>query len=307
MKKEKSWSFLPEYGDINRPEIRAKYGYSEALISIVGNILLFFIKIILALFVNSIGLTADAIHSLSDVSTSGIVVFGFKIAKKEPDKKHPFGHGRAEHIATLIIAVLLIAVGFSFIQRSFDRLLHPKPLLNPEFAMITISIIIVTIIGKEIMARYATLISKKIDSEMLHADAWHHRTDAISSIGVAIGIIGSYFGYPILDGIFGLIVSSIIIYVGIHLIKTTSDFLIGTTANEKIIQKLNRIVNKSPDVHSIHSIFVHDYGHIKILTFHAEVNGDLSLQKAHKIADALEKEIKDTTFYFPVIHVEPTK
>ena len=306
MGKKKGWMKLPEYGDINDPEIRAKYGYLEALVSIIGNVTLFFIKISLALLVNSIGLAADAIHSLSDVSTSGIVIFGFKIAKKRPDKKHPFGHGRAEHIATLIIAVLLIIIGLNFIQQSFDRLLHPEQLSNPDFAIITAIIILSTAIGKELMARYSSLISKKIESDMLQADAWHHRTDAISSIGVAIGIIGSHLGFPILDAIFGLFVSAIIIYVGVHLIKTSSNYLIGTRPSSDLIKKLQTLTKQASQISNIHSIYVHDYGHIKILTFHVEMNGSLSLDDAHKIADDLEDKIMKTTHYFPVIHVEPT-
>lgn len=306
MGKKKGWMKLPEYGDITNPDVRAKYGYLEALVSIIGNVTLFFIKISLALLINSIGLAADAIHSLSDVSTSGIVIFGFKIAKKRPDKKHPFGHGRAEHIATLIIAVFLIIIGFNFIQQSFDRLLHPEQLSNPTFAIITIIIVISTAVGKELMARYSSLISKKIDSDMLQADAWHHRTDAISSIGVAIGIIGSHLGFPVLDAVFGLFVSGIIIYVGIQLIKTSSNYLIGIRPKSELIQKLKNIIKQAPEVTDIHSIYVHDYGHIKIVTFHVEMNGSLSLNEAHEIADHLENDIMKKTHYFPVIHVEPT-
>lgn len=306
MKKKKRFFSLPDYGNIRNPDTRAKYGYLEAIVSIAGNIILFIIKILLAFFVNSIGLAADAVHSLSDVTTSGIVVFGFKVAKKRPDKKHPFGHGRAEHIATLIIAVLLIVIGFNFIQQSIQRVLHPEPLSNPNLALLTIGIIIVTVIGKILMARFSTIIALKIESDMLHADAWHHRTDAISSIGVAIGLIGSYFGYPILDAIFGIVVSLIIIYVGIRLIKTSSDYLIGTTPSKDLIQKLNDIAQKTSQVSGIHSIYVHDYGHIKVLTFHIEMNGSLSLDKAHHIADTIEEIIRKTTSYYPVIHVEPT-
>ena len=156
------------------------------------------------------------------------------------------------------------------------------------------------------MARYSTIIAKKIDSEMLHADAWHHRTDAISSIVVAIGIIGSFFGYPILDAFFGIIVSCIIIYVGITLIKKTSDLLIGTSAKKEDIQQLNKLVESIPQVTGIHSISVHDYGHIKILTLHAEMNGKLSLDDAHEIADDIEEKIRKNTYFFPIIHVEPT-
>lgn len=306
MNAKKRWIFIPDYGNIHDPKIRAKYGYLEAIVSIIGNIFLFFVKITLAFLVNSIGLAADAIHSLSDVSTSGIVIFGFKIAKKQPDRRHPFGHGRAEYIATLIIAVLLIAVGFSFIQQSINRILHAEPLTNPDLAIITAIIILITVIGKELMARYSTILAKIIDSEMLHADAWHHRTDAISSIVVFIGIIGSYFGYPILDAFFGIIVSCIIIYIGIILIKKTSDHLIGTSPKKEDIQHLNKLVESIPQVTGIHSIYVHDYGQVKILTFHAEMNGKLSLDEAHKIADAMEEKIRKNTYFFPIIHVEPT-
>jgi len=306
MEKKKGWITLPDYGDITNPDVRAKYGYLEALVSIIGNVALFFIKISLAILVNSIGLAADAIHSLSDVSTSGIVIFGFKIAKKRPDKRHPFGHGRAEHIATLIIAVFLIIIGFNFIQQSFDRLLHPEQLSNPDFAIIIAIIVFSTAVGKILMARYSSLISKKIESDMLEADAWHHRTDAISSIGVGIGIIGSYLGFPVLDAIFGLFVSVIIIYVGIQLIKTSSNYLIGTRPSTDLILKLKNITKQTTQVSNIHSIYVHDYGHIKIVTFHVEMNGSLSLTKAHEIADHLEEVIMKKTHYFPVIHVEPT-
>lgn len=306
MNAKKRVKLIPEYGDVTNPKIRAKYGFLEAIVSITGNIILFLIKLILALLINSIGLAADAIHSLSDISTSGIVIFGFKIAKKQPDKKHPFGHGRAEYIATLIIAVILIFTGFTFIQRSFERIINPEPLVNTEFALFTFIIIICTVIGKELMARYSSLISKKIRSDMLKADSWHHRTDAISSIGVAIGVIGSYLGFPILDAIFGVIVSLIIIYVGFHLIKTSSDYLIGSRPSSELLKKLQKITQANSEVSGIHSIYVHDYGHIKILTCHAEMNGDLSLNKAHHIADKLEEKIRTSTQYFPVIHVEPT-
>jgi cation diffusion facilitator family transporter len=306
MKESISSKFIPNYGDSSNPKNRAKYGYLEALVSIFGNVLLFLIKITLAFFVNSIGLAADALHSLSDVSSSGVVLFGFKLSKKEPDRKHPFGHGRAEHIATLIIAVLLITIGISFIQQSITRILNPEPLTNPDLAIITVIIVLFTALVKELMARYSSLISKKIESEMLQADAWHHRTDAISSIGVVIGIIGSYFGYFILDAIFGIFVSFIIIYVGIHLIKTSSDILIGTQPKKALIQKLQKLADSTPQINGIHSIYVHDYGHIKIITFHAEMNGELSLDEAHDIADKIEEKIRRTTHYFPVIHVEPT-
>ena len=227
------FKIIPDYGDTADPNIRAKYGYLEATISIIGNILIFFIKLFLGIFINSITLIADGVHSLSDVSTSGVVIFGFRIAKKKPDKEHPYGHGRAEYIATLIIAILLILVGFGFIQQSIERIINLETIRHGEYAIIISIIVIISAILKEVMARYSNAISKKIKSDVLKADAWHHRSDVISSIGVALGILGARYGFPIFDPLFGIVVAIIIMYVGINLIRTASNFLIGQAPDEE--------------------------------------------------------------------------
>ena len=258
---------IPDYGDPENPNIRAKYGYLEATVSIIGNILLFLMKIILGLFINSIALIADGFHSLSDVSTSGVVIFGFRIAKKQPDKEHPYGHGRAEYIATLIIAILLILVGLGFIQQSIERIINIENIAHQEYAIIISIIVLISAIGKELMARYSNAIAKKINSDVLKADAWHHRSDAISSIGVAIGILGARYGFPILDPIFGMLVSVIIIYVGIKLVRTASNFLMGQAPDEKLIKQIKVIAKTTDNVKGIHDLSLHDYGTTKIITF----------------------------------------
>jgi cation diffusion facilitator family transporter len=298
---------IPEYGDINNPNVREKYGYLEATVSIIGNTLLFLMKLILGLFINSIALIADSIHSLSDTATSGIVIFGFRIAAKQPDKEHPHGHGRAEYIATLIIAILLILVGLGFIQQSIERIINVETIEHGEFAIIIAIIVLLTAIGKEVMARYSNAIAKKINSDVLKADAWHHRSDAISSIGVAIGILGARLGFPILDPIFGILVSIIIIYVGISLVKTASNYLIGRAPDKKLIEQIKETALKTNKIKGIHDIYLHDYGTTKILTLHAEVDNNLSLEEAHKIADNLEKDIYNQTNLSSIIHIEPIK
>ena len=196
MSKSSKFKIIPDYGDINDPSIRAKYGYLEATVSIIGNVIIFLIKLFLGLFINSIALIADSVHSLSDVSTSGVVIFGFRTAKKKPDKEHPYGHGRAEYIATLIIAVILIIVGFSFIEQSVERIINIKDIEHGEYAIIISIIVIISAVLKELMARYSYLLAKKINSDVLKADAWHHRSDSISSIGVACNI-----GFPFMKSI----------------------------------------------------------------------------------------------------------
>jgi cation diffusion facilitator family transporter len=305
MSKSNEFRIIPDYGDINNPNIRAKYGYLEATISIIGNIIIFFIKLFLGIFINSIALIADGVHSLSDVSTSGVVIFGFRFAKKKPDKEHPYGHGRVEYIATLIIAILLIFVGIGFIQQSIERIINLETIQHGEYAIIISIIVIISAILKELMARYSNAIAKKIKSDVLKADAWHHRSDAISSIGVAIGILGARYGFPILDPIFGIIVSLIIMYVGINLVRTASNFLIGQSPDLGLIKQIKEIAQKTDNVLGIHDISIHDYGTTKILTIHAEVNSNLPLNEAHKIADNLEIGIRARTNYSTIIHLDP--
>ncbi len=296
---------IPDYGDIKNPNNRAKYGYLEATVSIFGNTLLFLIKLLLGIFINSIALIADGVHSLSDVSTSGVVIFGFRIAKKEPDKEHPFGHGRAEYIATLIIAIILIIAGLGFIQQSIERIITIESIIHQEYALIITIIVLLSAVFKELMARYSFAISKKISSDVLKADAWHHRSDAISSIGVAIGIIGARYGFPILDPIFGFLVSILIIYVGLDLMRKSSNFLMGTKIEKETIDEIEEIIKSTNFAKGLHKIFLHDYGANKVITLHVEIEHNLSLDKAHEIANILEQKIHKKTNCSTVIHLEP--
>ena len=276
---------VPDYGDSSDPDVRAKYGYLEASVSIAGNVGLFLLKFILGLFINSIALIADAIHSLSDVATSGVVILGFRIARKPPDAEHPFGHGRMEYIATLVIAIILGITGLEFIIQSVERFSDLGPFANEDFALIVAVAVLASAAVKELMARYSDVLAKRISSDVLSADAWHHRSDAISSIGVAVSIIGSRYGYPILDPIFGIVVAVIIIYVGIRLVRTSSNFLLGTAPDSSIVEEVKALAASVEGVEGVHDLSVHDYGSSKVLTLHVEVEKDLLLEEAHTIAD----------------------
>jgi cation diffusion facilitator family transporter len=305
MKNAKKFALVPEYGDIQDPQVRAKYGYLEGIVSIIGNTVLFFIKLFFGIFINSIALIADSVHTLSDSGTSSVVIFGFKMSKKPPDKEHPFGHGRVEYIATLIIAVLLIVIGIGFIEQSVVRLLNPQDLENSQFALFIGIIIIVSALIKEFLAQFSYAIGKKIKSDVLIADAWHHRSDAIASVAVGLGIIGSYCGFSLLDPIFGLIVSFIIIYVGVDLIKKTSNLLIGTEPDDEIVDKVRKIIEPIDGVDDFDDISIHDYGTSKIISMQISVENDLTLDQAHEIANKIESSIRDNMNLATIIHLEP--
>jgi len=301
----KWFTLIPEYGDPNDPNIRAKYGYLEATVSIVGNILLFLLKLILGLTINSIALIADSIHTLSDVGTSLMVIMGFNMSKRPSDESHPFGYGRVEYLMTLIIAISLVLVGAGFVVQSMGRIFDSVPIENLGLIPLTGIIIVVTAIEKELMARFSLTIGRKIKSDVLVADAWHHRSDAFTNIIVGIGIIGSVLGYPILDPIFGIIVSTAIIYVGIDLIVTSSSFLIGKSPDIDFVRRIEDISSSIGGVYGIHDIFVHDYGTQKAISMHTDVENDLTLNEAHEIADSIEGVIFKEMGYSVVVQLDP--
>ena len=187
---------------------RTKIGLFQGWVSVTVNIVLFVLKLVIGIMAGAVSIIADAVHTLSDVISSSVIIWGFKQAQRPADKEHPYGHGRAEYIATLIIAILLCVAGIEFIEAAFERISNPQ-LIEVKWWMIIV--LTVTIVLKEITARYAKFLSSKVASGTLHADAWHHRTDAISSLLVVIAMIAGIYGYPAVDGWAGLGVSLFLI------------------------------------------------------------------------------------------------
>lgn len=286
-------------------EMRAKVAYKEATVSVVGNVALFVAKLVLGLMVSSISLIADSFHSLSDVGTSIVVFFGFKGARKAADREHPFGHGRMENIATLIIATLLASVGVEFIYESISGFLEGPGIVINEYFWVVILAVAVSIVGKEAMARYSYRLGREITSDALRADAWHHRTDALTSIGVLLALIGSYIGYPILDPIFGVLVSVVIIFTGIRIIRGTVDVLVGRAPSPEVTGEIERCAVAVNGVAGVHGIIVHDYGFNRVVSLHIEVEENVGLKESHRIADAVERCIKDDLDMKATVHVDP--
>lgn len=286
-----------------REPSRKDIGYLEAWVSIIGNILLFIVKFFSGLSLNSISLIADAFHSLSDVLTSVIVLLGFKMGSKPADEEHPFGHGRVEQIATLIIAILLLLVAYDFGKTSIQRLLNPQLVETNIFIVI---FMVVSALFKEWMARFSIFLGLKIHSDTLIADAWHHRSDAIASLLVGVGLIFIRYGKYYIDSILGLGVVALLAWVGIDLLKTSVDFLIGKAPDKELIERIREIVLSVPGVLNLHDVLVHDYQSDKFVTLHIEVEDYLSAKEAHRIAlevqDRLRKKLKSSNIS---VHIDP--
>jgi len=281
---------------------RTKIGVFQGWVSVGVNGLLSIIKIILGFMIGAVSLIADAIHTFSDVVTSSIVIWGFKQAEKPADVEHPYGHGRAEYIATLIISILLCVVGIEIIESSIGRIKNPE-LVNVKWWMV--AVLSLTIIVKEITARYAEYLSSLIASGTLHADAWHHRTDALSSLLVVGAMVSGMFGYSSVDGWAGLGVASFLLYTGFEIAKDAVDDLIGKPPSTEEVENIRNIVMSVQGILGVHDITVHSYGHDKFVSLHVEVDANETTAVAHDITEEVEERLEDTLGVEPTVHMDP--
>lgn len=284
------------------------YGLLEGWFSIIGNAALFFVKFFIGTSINSISLVADSFHTLSDTLTSVVVVIGFRMSAKAPDREHPFGHGRIEQISSIVIAVLLGIVGAAFMYESAARLIEvlnhtARPVEFSAYAALAIGL---SVLFKEAMARLSINLGRMIDSQALRADAWHHRSDAIASAFVLLAIAAARFGAPWLDPVMGIGVSVLIIKVAADVLGESSRTIMGRVDKEAIA-RIERIVCGIAGCEGAYQIAVHDYGLAKVVSMHIYVSENASFYEAHFVADEAEKRIareigENVT---TVVHVDP--
>lgn len=280
------------------------WGYLEGFVSVILNILLFLFKYWVGVGVISVAIIADAWHTLSDTLTSLVVILGFKISSKPADKQHPFGHGRAEIVASVIIGMLLAVVGFNFLGESIQKFRsHTSALFN----QLAVNVFIISVILKEALAQFSFWAGRRIDSQSLIADGWHHRSDAIASLLILTAMIfGKSFWW--IDSIFGMAVSLLIIYVTYDILKASISSLLGEKPDENLQKKIEAIVaSEIPYDIKLHHLHLHRYGDHGELTFHILLSADMSLRDAHKIADNLEGLIRDELGIDATIHIEPQR
>ncbi|MCK5331901.1 MAG: cation transporter [Candidatus Marinimicrobia bacterium] len=289
-------------GNSDSLNYRTKVGKFQGWISVIINAILFIVKFILGLITRSISLMADAIHTLSDVVSSAVVIWGFKAVEKPADAEHPYGHGRAEYIATLVIALLLAVVGIEFIQSSIKRILDPQ-LIAVNWWMI--AAVAITIVFKELTARYAEFLSRRISSGTLRADAWHHRTDAISSVLVVIAMIAGRYGFYHLDGYAGVGVALIILWTAYEIARDAIDDLIGKPPADEELEAIRQAAIGIDGVLGTHDITVHSYGSDKFTSVHIEVDAQQPTLKTHDIAEAVEVVINTELNVNPTVHIDP--
>ncbi len=273
----------------------------EGWVSICGNILLFFLKLWVGLITGSVALTADAYHTLTDSISSGIVIVSGWLSRKPADEKHPFGHGRSDLISSVIIGVLLALIGFEFILKSVEQIQSGA---GVDYGKAAIIVTVLSILVKELMAQFAFWAGRQSDSTILKADGWHHRTDALSSVVILIGILcGSFADW--IDGALGILVSLMIFYASYEILRDSVSRLIGETPDRKVVDKIEALIVKMDLDVQPHHFHLHRYGDHVELTFHLTMDGDLTLEQAHDQAHRIEQALRDQMRIEATIHMEP--
>lgn len=278
-----------------------KLGIIEGWLSIFVNIMLFGLKYWAGIVSGSVALIADAWHTLTDSISSAILLIGINIAKRPADQKHPFGHGRAELVTSIIIGVILAVIGFSFLTESIQRLRNKEEVV---FGAIAIIVTIISVIVKEGMARFALWAAKKEKSKAIKADGWHHRSDALSSLIILLGIMmGRYFWW--IDGVLGLMVSGLIFYTAYKIIKESTDTLLGETPEDILLEKIKTIAKKVYQKNlRLHHFHVHKYGDHTEMTFHIILPKSMKLKEAGALTKTLFEKIREELDIVATIHID---
>jgi cation diffusion facilitator family transporter len=281
---------------------KTKAGIIEGVVSIILNSVLFVIKMWAGIVTGSIALAADAWHTLSDSLSSVVVVIAAKLSSRGADKEHPFGHGRWEQIASLFIAVILGIIAYDFLKNSIIQFNNREKV---EYGLLAIVVTIISIAAKELLAQYAFYLAKKSGNSSVKADAWHHRSDALSSVVVLIGILfAKQFWW--VDSVLGIIIALMLFYATFVILKETITKLLGEEPNQEIIAKItNEVITAYGNDLRMHHFHIHNYVLQKELTLHIRLNKDFTIEHGHKIATGIEDIIYKKFNMVATIHIEP--
>ena len=277
------------------------------LVTIVGAVVNLFLavsKIIFGMIGNSHALIVDGIHSFSDLLTDAMVVFAAKHGNQQPDEDHPYGHARIEIAFAAILGGVLIAVGIGIVIDALDKLTSGE-MMVPE--SITLWVAFLSILANEGLYHYTNIYARKINSSILKANAWHHRSDAVSSIVVLIGIAGSIMGIPYLDTAAAIIVSMMIVKIGWEISRESVEQLVDKGLDPEKVESITRHIDEIPGVSQMHMLRTRQMGADALLDVHIEVAPQLSVSEGHRISDEVSKQLTEE---FPdiaqvLVHIDP--
>lgn len=295
--------FVPDWQQVQRTDVRERYGTLAAAVGILSNIFLCIIKGLIGLFSGSIAITADAVNNLSDAGSSVITLLAFKIAGKPADEEHPYGHARMEYISGMAVSFIIILLGLELMGSSFEKILHPEEV---GVSALTYLVLIVSIAVKLWQGMFNRSLGKRISSEALQATAADSLNDVFSTGAVLLSTLVYQFTAIPIDGWVGMLVAIFITVSGVKLIMETGSPLLGQAPDPQMVQELEEKITAYDGVIGIHDLQVHNYGPGRVFaTVHAEVPANRDILVSHDIIDNIEREVGHEMNLNLVIHMDP--
>ena len=295
--------FVKDYEEIEKMSVRTAYGVLASIVGIFCNVLLFIVKFIVGSLMNSISIVADGFNNLSDAGSSIISFVGVKMANKPADEEHPFGHGRMEYIAALVVAFLVIEVGLSFLKDGIQKIRDPREL---QFHLVPMLILNLSVGIKLCLGLFNKKLGKKINSKVMLATSADSMGDVITTTAtIASILVFKVFGINI-DGFVGIGVSLVVMWAGIGIARDTLEPLLGEAVPKDVYEKITKFVESYEGVCGTHDLIVHNYGPGRSMaSLHAEVPNDVDIGLSHEIIDRIEREALKEVGIYLVIHMDP--
>lgn len=289
------------------PEAFERTAVRVSMVSIVGNTVLSLLKLLAGVLANSGAMVSDAVHSASDVFSSIIVIIGVKISARDSDRDHPYGHERFECVAAIVLAVTLFITGLFIGHAALEKITSGSASQIAVPGLLALAAAVVSIVTKEAMYWYTRHYAKKLDSGALMADAWHHRSDALSSVGALIGIAGARLGHPVLDPVASLVICVFILKAAYDIFRDAIEKMVDHSCSEETEQAMLRCAGAQPGVLGVDMIQTRVFGNKIYVDIEIRADGQLPLEQSHAIAERVHTAIEAE---FPkvkhiMVHVNP--
>ena len=285
------------------PAVRERYGVLSGGVGIFLNLLLSLGKFFAGVLTGSIAVTADAFNNLTDAGSSVVTLAGFKLAGRRADAGHPFGHGRMEYLAGLLVSLMILLVGVELGKTSVEKILHPEEV---DFSLVSVAILGASILVKLWMGRFNRVLGRRIGSAAMEATAADSLSDVAATSAVLAGILIGHFAHVSVDGWFGAAVAVFILRAGWGAAKDTLDPLLGSAPDPELVRNIHDLVLSHPEVVGMHDLVIHDYGPgRRLCSFHAEVPQDADILETHDAIDHIEREIRETFGVEATVHMDP--
>lgn len=297
--------FIKDYQHVEKVSVRTAYGVLASCVGIFCNVFLFFVKFIVGFVLHSVSVTADAFNNLSDAGSSVISFVGVKMAEKPADRDHPFGHGRMEYIAALVVSFLILEVGFSFLKDSFGKILHPEDM---KFRVVSVAILFLSVGVKLWLGLFNRKLGERINSKVMMAVFTDSMGDVVTTGATIVSLL--FFGITgiNIDGFVGAGVALVVMWAGIGIARDTLEPLLGEAIDPEMYDRIKTFVEQYDGIEGTHDLIVHNYGPGRSMaSIHAEVPNDIDIEKSHEIIDRIERDAGHSLGIFLVIHMDPVE